>query len=66
MISLATDQESLSAREIQHRHFGGEVRPEDFYSAEYYDPSLHLQHLLEDWDFDIELEWKFHRMEADG
>ncbi len=49
---------SLSERDERHRHFGGEVRKSDYYSAEYYNPALHLQHFLEDWDYDLELQSK--------
>lgn len=45
------------------RHYAGEVRPSDFYSAEYYDPSLHLCHLLDDLDYDAALEEKFRERE---
>lgn len=55
---MSSDKKSISAREEQHRRFGGEVHAEDFYSAEYYDPSLHLEHFLDDWDYDIELKNK--------
>lgn len=47
-------------REEWHRHYAGEVRPSDFYSAEYYDPQLHLYYLLEDIDYDADLEERYY------